>query len=173
MCVQTEEEREKCVYVCVWLTCGWESQPPPLSHWQSSAGLVALLTGLFSLHTVSLSLTAWASFAGASLAHSSVFRWGPLSFSHDTQRWLKMTFNNKCESSPRNVCVITACIYHVIQTSCLVCTWVVGPGFSFKAWRMFMFKILSCWDKIKGLRTSYSWFSLFFLSWGKVKECIF
>lgn len=169
----------KCVFVCVcaWLTCGLESQPPPLSHWQSSAGLVALLTGLFLQHTVSLSLAAVASFTGLPWPLSCPLRWhrGRCLLAMGSNRWLKMTFNNKFESGPRIMAVITARMYHVIQTYCLVCRWKVSSGFSFKASRVFMFNIFfcdKCWDKYQSGENDRCFLCFFFVKEG-VKRCIF
>lgn len=89
---------------------------------------------------------------------------GPLSFSHGIHRWLKMTFNNKFESGPRIIGVITAHMYHVIETYCLVCRWIVCPGFRFKALGVFMLTVLFCdqwWDKIKVVRRILFFYFLF------------
>lgn len=141
-----------CVSVCAWLTCGLESQPPPLSHWQSSAGLVALLTGLFLQHTVSLSLAPVAPFTGAPLALSCPFRWhrGRCLLAMGSTSWLKVTFNNKFERGPRIMGVITARMYHVIETYCLLCGWMASSGFSFKAFSVYV-ESLILWDRIKEL----------------------
>ncbi len=73
---------------------------------------------------------------------------GPLSLCNGILRWLKMTFNNKFESGPRIIGVITARMYHVIQTYCLVCRWIVSLGFSFKAFLSGCVKSDFCENKL-------------------------